>query len=87
MREDLWVFGYGSLMWRQGFTHVESRRAVLRGWHRSLCITSIEHRGTVEQPGVVLGLDRGGLCRGLVLRVPARHAARNGLKRVSRVHK
>ena len=76
MREDLWVFGYGSLMWRQGFPHVETRRAILRGWHRSLCITSIEHRGTVEQPGVVLGLDRGGLCRGLAFRVPARHAAR-----------
>lgn len=76
MREGLWVFGYGSLMWRQGFPHVESRQAVLRGWHRALCITSIEHRGTAERPGVVLGLDRGGVCRGLVFRVPARQVAR-----------
>ena len=76
MREDLWVFGYGSLMWRQGFPHRETRRAVLKGWHRALCVTSIEHRGTEERPGVVLGLDRGGACRGLVFRVPARHVVR-----------
>jgi cation transport protein ChaC len=76
MREDLWVFGYGSLLWRQGFPHVEARRALLKGWHRALCVTSVEHRGTPAFPGVVLGLDRGGICRGMVFRVPARHAAR-----------
>lgn len=76
MHEDLWVFGYGSLMWRPGFLHTETRRALLRGWHRALCVGSIEHRGTAELPGVVLGLDRGGICRGVALRVPARHAAR-----------
>jgi glutathione-specific gamma-glutamylcyclotransferase len=76
MREDLWVFGYGSLLWRQGFPHVEARGALLRGWHRALCVTSVEHRGTPEFPGVVLGLDRGGVCRGMVFRVAARHAVK-----------
>jgi len=68
---DLWVFGYGSLMWRPGFDHVESHRASLHGYHRSLCIFSHVHRGTPDVPGLVLGLDRGGRCRGLAFRVEA----------------
>ncbi|TDR93611.1 gamma-glutamylcyclotransferase [Enterovirga rhinocerotis] len=70
---DLWVFGYGSLMWRPGFDHVEQHRASLHGYHRSLCIFSHVHRGTPEAPGLVLGLDRGGRCRGLAFRVEAGH--------------
>ena len=66
---DLWVFGYGSLMWRPGFDFVERHRASLHGYHRSLCIFSHVHRGTPEAPGLVLGLDRGGRCRGLAFRV------------------
>lgn len=73
-REDLWVFGYGSLIWRPGFDFVESVDATLRGYHRSLCILSHVHRGTPEQPGLVLGLDRGGACRGLAFRVEAGRA-------------
>lgn len=68
---DFWVFGYGSLMWRPGFEHVETRKARLFGYHRALCITSHIHRGTVEKPGLVLGLDRGGSCLGLAFRVSA----------------
>ena len=68
--EDLWVFGYGSLMWRPGFDHVERHRAHLHGYHRALCIFSHVHRGTPEAPGLVLGLDRGGRCRGIAFRVP-----------------
>jgi len=68
---ELWVFGYGSLMWRPGFAHVERHPATLRGAHRSLCLYSMIHRGTKEQPGLVLGLDRGGSCRGVAYRVEA----------------
>jgi cation transport protein ChaC len=70
--EDLWVFGYGSLMWRPGFEFEEQSPALVRGFHRSLCIFSHVHRGTPEKPGLVLGLDRGGACRGVGFRVAAR---------------
>lgn len=67
---DFWVFGYGSLMWKPGFAHVETARARLYGYRRALCIHSHIHRGTPEHPGLVLGLDRGGSCLGLAFRVP-----------------
>lgn len=68
---DLWIFGYGSLMWDPGFPFIDCRQALLRGFHRSFCILSTIYRGTPERPGLVLGLDRGGACRGLALRVAA----------------
>jgi glutathione-specific gamma-glutamylcyclotransferase len=68
---DLWVFAYGSLMWNPGFHFEESRPALLRGWHRRFCTWSIHYRGTPERPGLVLGLDRGGSCRGMAFRVAA----------------
>lgn len=67
--DDLWVFGYGSLIWNPGFEFLEQKPARLIGEHRSLCIYSMAHRGTPEKPGLVLGLDRGGACRGVVFRV------------------
>jgi len=63
------VFGYGSLMWRPGFDYLEARPALLRGYHRAFCIYSSHYRGTPQHPGLVLGLDRGGSCRGLAFRV------------------
>ena len=68
---ELWVFGYGSLMWNPGFEFAEQAPAALIGAHRSLCIYSFHHRGTPESPGLVLGLDEGGACRGVAFRVEA----------------
>jgi glutathione-specific gamma-glutamylcyclotransferase len=72
---DLWIFGYGSLMWRPGFAFEERVPALLTGYHRAFCITSTHHRGSPQRPGLVLGLDRGGTCQGVVYRVAARDAA------------
>jgi cation transport protein ChaC len=72
---DLWVFGYGSLMWRPGFAFEEARRARVIGYRRCFCIYSVHHRGTPKRPGMVLGLDRGGACAGIAYRVSAANAA------------
>ena len=73
--EELWVFAYGSFMWHPGFAFLERRNARLIGAHRALCVYSIFHRGTPDRPGLVLGLDRGGNCRGIAYRVAAANRA------------
>jgi len=75
-RGDLWVFGYGSLMWSPGFRPSAKSAALVRGYHRALCILSNRHRGTPEKPGLVMGLCRGGSCWGMALRVPAARVRR-----------
>lgn len=68
-RGDAWVFTYGSLMWDPDFPHSGAQPALLRGYHRSFCIDSDRYRGTVSAPGLVLGLDPGGACRGIAYRI------------------
>lgn len=72
---DRWVFAYGSLMWNPEFSHVERCRAVLEGYERAFCVYSTQYRGTPTQPGLTLGLVRGGRVEGFAYRVAGRHWA------------
>ncbi|MBI3045178.1 MAG: gamma-glutamylcyclotransferase [Betaproteobacteria bacterium] len=74
-RGDQWIFGYGSIMWNPGFPYVDWAPALIYGYHRELCIYSSRWRGTPERPGLVLGLDRGGACRGIAFRIAAADVA------------
>ena len=71
---DLWIFGYGSLIWRPDFAFAEQRLARVHGWHRALKMWSRVNRGTPDCPGLVLGMFPGGSCRGMVFRVEQAHA-------------
>jgi cation transport protein ChaC len=76
-REPVWVFGYGSLIWKPGFPFAERRIGALHGYHRQFCLLIKRFRGSPEVPGLMLGLERGGVCRGVVYRLaePERDAA------------
>jgi cation transport protein ChaC len=65
----VWIFAYGSLIWSPEFAYEEAATALLPGWHRRFCLYSYDYRGTRERPGLVLGLDRGGACRGMAFRL------------------
>jgi len=69
-REDIWIFGYASLIWRPEFDAAEHRPALVRGWHRALRMRSRINRGTPQQPGLVFALLPGGACRGMAYRLP-----------------
>ena len=71
-RDDLWIFAYGSLMWNPGFPFRQWAPALVYGYHRALCIASNRWRGTPRRPGLVLGLERGGACRGIAFKVARR---------------
>ena len=75
-RGELWVFGYGSLMWSPDFPFAERRTGLVHGFHRSLCIYSHRYRGTPEQPGLVMGLCRGGSCWGVAFRIESHRVRR-----------
>lgn len=64
-RDDVWLFGYGSLIWNPTIRFAESRVARIAGWHRSFCLETPAGRGSVDHPGLVLGLDEGGECEGI----------------------
>jgi cation transport protein ChaC len=68
---DVWVFGYGSLMWNPAFTYAERQVGVIRGWHRRFCLWLEMGRGSPANPGLMLALDRGGTCRGVAFRISA----------------
>lgn len=68
--EDLWIFGYGSLIWRPEFDFSERRSAHLHGWHRALKMWSTINRGTPQVPGLVFGMLSGGSCQGMAFRIP-----------------
>ncbi len=70
--QDIWVFGYGSLIWNPAFEYVEKRAAVAQGWHRRFCLKMYMGRGTPEAPGLMLALDRGGACKGVAYRIAGR---------------
>jgi cation transport protein ChaC len=72
---DLWLFGYGSLLWKHGFEYAERRMATVQGWHRSFCLRIARFRATRDRNGLMMVLDRGGQCQGLIFRVPADQAA------------
>ncbi len=70
-QSDLWVFAYGSLIWRPEFEYAERRHARVHGWHRALHMWSTINRGTPEFPGLVFALLKGGSCHGVVYRIPS----------------
>lgn len=71
---SFWLFAYGSLMWQPAFRYQQRRPAVLDGYHRALCVYSWLYRGTKENPGLVFGLDRGGLTKGIAYKIRAADA-------------
>jgi len=75
-RSPLWVFGYGSLIWKPEFAFEAREPARINGYHRRLCLRSVTYRGTHDCPGIVAGLDRGGSCLGMAYRIAAAEVPR-----------
>jgi cation transport protein ChaC len=74
-QREVWVFGYGSLIWNPAFRYDQQRVGHVRGWHRRFCLWTSLSRGSPDLPGLILGLDLGGACGGIVYRIPAEEAA------------
>ncbi len=69
---DAWLFAYGSLIWKPEVEHLEARRGTAHGWHRSFCFRITRFRATRDRPGLMMALDRGGQCQGILYRLPGR---------------
>ena len=67
--EDMWLFGYGSLMWKPELEFAESLSATAIGWHRQFCLWQWRYRGSRDHPGLMLALDRGGSCCGVAYKI------------------
>jgi glutathione-specific gamma-glutamylcyclotransferase len=81
--EDAWLFAFGSLIWKPECAHVEERCGTAHGWHRSFCFRIRRYRGTQDCPGLMLSLDRGGQCRGVLFRLSG-HLLRDQLDKLCR---
>ena len=83
--DEIWFFAYGSLIWRPACDFVEMRKGLVRGWHRSFCLGwNNRHRGSPENPGLMLALDRGGSCNGVLYRLPPDAIEANLIKLLER---
>ena len=82
--EDLWLFAYGSLIWKPEVDHIEERIGTAHGWHRAFRLRITRWRASADQPGLMMGLDRGGQCRGALFRIPAPSVEENLGKLVRR---
>ena len=84
---EVWIFAYGSLIWAPEFDYVEERLGTVQGWHRSFCLGWVRlYRGTPERPGLMLALDRGGACKGVLFRLPPDGIEANLAKILRREH-
>lgn len=82
---EVWFFAYGSLIWKPACDVVEMRTALVRGWHRSFCLGwNNRFRGSDEAPGLMLALDRGGACKGVLYRIPPNAIEDNLVKLLER---
>lgn len=68
--DEFWLFAYGSLLWNPAVSYVDEAPALAHGWHRAFCMLMRSHRGTPKRPGLMVALDRGGQCQGVVLKLP-----------------
>jgi len=78
VENGFWVFGYGSLIWQPDITYAKKHIARLDGYARSFCMWSIHHRGTHDDPGLVLALDEheGSECHGVAFYIGPDHATK-----------
>ena len=75
VHEDVWLFAYGSLMWKPEMEYIGRELASVHGYHRRFCLWQWRYRGTRDKPGLMMALDRGGTCNGVLFQIPAPDAS------------